>query len=247
MKQKDFFSKMKVNFIKGFKNIKSKHTNFLIVALCICLISTAIIWQYTRDNNNGENSIVGDKDEKKSDPIITGAEDPYRDYVEKTMDDYKRALNEQKDSQDQKNNDDENNKDMLESFVKPIYGEISREFNINELIYFEAIEEWRTHQGIDIRPSGDLNVSATYDGVVEKVNTDSTMGVEIIINHGSEILTVYSCLSSSAVNVGDKVQKGQKIGTLGVVENIEMTETPHLHFEIIVKGKNYDPSGYYKE
>lgn len=237
MKQNNFFSKMKVQFIKFFKSMKNKNTNFFIVALCICLISTAIIWKYTKDKNN---NIVKDNS-KDPNSINATTEDPYKDYVQKTMDDYQKALDnkEQDTAQSQKS--------KLDLFAKPIQGKISREFNIKELLYFEAIEEWRTHQGIDIQASGDLNVCSSYDGTVEKVNKDSTMGVEIVINHGDDILTLYSCLSSSAVNVGDKVKKGQKIGTLGIVENIEMSDVPHLHYEIIVKGKNYDPSSYYTE
>ncbi len=235
MKQNNFFNKMKKQFRKVFKELKNKNTSFFVLALCICLISTAIIWKYT---NNDKNNTIVKEDDKGSDSLSAN-EDPYKDYVEKTMDEYQRALEEQK------KNDKEKEENILDSFEKPISGKISREFNIDELIYFEAIEEWRTHQGIDIQPDGDLNVYSSYDGVVDKVNRNSIVGVEIVINHGNDILTVYNCLSSSAVKLGDNVKKGQKIGTLGVIENIEMSEVPHLHYEIIVKGKNYDPSSYY--
>ncbi len=238
MKQNNFFNKMKVQFIRFFMSAKKKNANFFIVALCICLISTAIIWKYTNDKNNKD---IAKGDDKDPNPINTTTEDPYKDYVEKTMDDYKKAL------ENQNKNNSQAEKDKLAKFAKPIAGKITREFNITELVYFEAIEEWRTHKGIDIEADGNLTVSASYDGTVENVTKDSTMGVEIVINHGDDIFTVYSCLSSSAVSVGDKVQKGQKIGTLGVVENIEKSDLPHLHYEIIVKEKNYDPSSYYAD
>ncbi len=237
MKQNNLLKKMKVQSIKLFKSIKKNNTNFFIIALCICLISTAIIWKYTRDNKD-ISSKDGTNDQDSAD---TTFEDPYKDYVKKTMNDYEKAI------ANQEKKDVAAQKSILELLAKPLPGKITREFNIKELLYFEAIEEWRTHQGIDIQADGDLNVYSSYDGTVEKVNKDSTMGVEIVINHGDEIFTVYSCLSSNTVNVGDKVQKSQKIGTLGVLENIEMSDIPHLHYEIIVKGKNYDPSSYYKD
>jgi murein DD-endopeptidase MepM/ murein hydrolase activator NlpD len=237
MKQNNFFSKMKVQSMKFLKSMKNKNTNFFIIALCICLISTAIVWKYTRDNNNS----IAKEDVKDPDPINAQSEDPYKDYVQNQIDDYQKALG------DKSKKDTASQKSMLELFARPLSGKISREYNIKELLYFEAIEEWRTHQGLDIQADGNLNVYSSYDGTVEKVNKDSTMGIEIVINHGDDIFTLYSCLSSNAVNVGDKVQKSQKIGTLGVVENIEMSDVPHLHYEIIVKGKNYDPSSYYKE
>ena len=228
---------MKKQVKKFFMGLKNKNISFFVLALCICLISTAIIWKYT--NNDKHNDIVKE-DDKKQDSIITN-EDPYKDYVEKTVEDYEKTLeNQEKQEQIAKKN-------ILESFDKPLAGSIAREFNINDLIYYEAIEEWRTHQGIDIKPAGNLNVYSSYGGTVEKVSSSGVMGVEIVINHGNDIFTVYSCLSSGSVKVGDNVKKGEKIGTLGITENIEMSEVPHLHYEIIVKGNNYDPTSYYED
>ena len=235
MKQDNFFNKMKKSVKKFIKELKNRNTSFFVLALCICLISTAVIWKYT---NNDKNNEIVKEDDKNSDSIKAN-EDPYKDYVDKTIEEYQKTLEEQEKQQQVAT------QNVLESFEKPMAGSIAREFNINELIYYEAIEEWRTHQGIDIKPDGNLNVYSSYGGVVEKVDTSSVMGVEIVINHGNDIFTVYSCMSSGSVKVGDNVKKGEKIGTLGAIENIEMSEVPHLHYEILVKGKNYDPTSYY--
>ena len=237
MKQDNFFNRMKKQVKKFFKELRNRNTSFFVLALCICLISTAIIWKYT---NDGQDNNIVKEDDQNSDSVNTN-DDPYKDYVEKTMEEYQQTLEQQ---EEQKQIATQN---VLESFSKPMEGSIAREFNVNELIYYEAIEEWRTHQGIDIKPEGNLNVYSSYGGVVEKVDTSSVMGVEIVINHGNDILTVYSCLSSSSVKVGDNIEKGAKIGTLGAIENIEMSEVPHLHYEIIVKEKNYDPTSYYED
>lgn len=237
MKQDNFYNRMKRQIKKFFKDLKNRNTSFFVLALCICLISTAIIWKYTNDGKNNE--IVKEDDNKSG--SVKANEDPYKDYVDKTIEEYQKSLEEQEKQQQIAT------QNVLESFEKPIEGTIAREFNINELIYYEAIEEWRTHQGIDIKPDGNLNVYSSFGGVVEKVDNSSVMGVEIVINHGNDIFTVYSCMSSTSVKVGDNVTKGQKIGTLGAIENIEMSEVPHLHYEIIVKEKNYDPTSYYED
>ncbi|QSX05029.1 M23 family metallopeptidase [Sedimentibacter sp. zth1] len=234
MKQNNFinnFKKHMKNFFKGFKN---KNTSFFIIVLCICLISTALIWKYTSSNEN----ISEEQGEQNSD-IVKANEDPYKDYVDKTIKDYEKALEiEDKEEKLAKKN-------IVESFSKPIEGTISREFNINELVYYETVEEWRTHQGLDINPEGNLVVNAACDGTIEAVNKNSLMGVEIIINHGHDVKTKYCCLSSSSVSVGDDVKQGDKIGTLGIVENIEMSDGPHLHFEISIKDEIYDPTSLY--
>ncbi len=61
------------------------------------------------------------------------------------------------------------------------------------------------------------------------------------------IFLLYIVVYQAEVKVGDNVKKGEKIGTLGAIENIEMSEVPHLHYEILVKGENYDPTSYYED
>lgn len=234
MKPNNIINKLKRQFKNFLKGIKNKNTSFFVLLLCICLISTALIWKYTSsDNIDNDNSAT---ENQKEPDIINANEDPYKDYVDKTINEYEKSL------ENEKIRYQTNINGMFESFSKPIEGSIAREFNINELVYFEAIEEWRTHQGVDIKPSGNLVVKSTYDGVIEEINNSSIMGYEIVINHGNEIKTVYSCLSSVSVKVGDTVKNGDKIGTLGLIENIEMAEEPHLHYEILVKNENYDPT-----
>ena len=130
MKQDNFYNKMKKQIKKFFKELKNKNTSFFVLALCICLISTAIIWKYTTNDN--DNKIVKE-DDNNTDSVKTN-DDPYEDYVEKTMEEYQKSL------EDQKNQEQIASQNILESFDKPMVGSIVREFNINELVYYESIE-----------------------------------------------------------------------------------------------------------
>lgn len=238
MKQKKLFSKFKMSMRKVMKNLKNKNTGFFILVLCICLVATALVWKYTKTND-----VVPEHELDSAKESVETNEDPYKDWVNRTIEDYEKAM--LRNDPDVAEAEQEISLNSIESFGKPIIGEIVREFNINELVYFETIEEWRTHQGIDIKPEGTLTVTSCYDGTVEKVEKTSVMGVKIVINHKDNIKTIYACLSSSAVKEGDTVKKGDKIGTLGVIENIEMSQGPHLHFEISINNKIFDPTSLY--
>ena len=53
-------------------------------------------------------------------------------------------------------------------------------------------------------------------------------------------------LTAEFVVVGEKVEKGQTIGTVGNTANFEITDEPHLHFEILKDNVQIDPNMYIK-
>lgn len=237
MKQNIFFSKFRKQMKSFFKNFRNKNTSFFIIVLCVCLIATALIWRYTSTNN--ENSQISEEQNNSSDSLEAN-KDPYQDYVDKTIKDYENSLENEDKYQAERIS-------IVESFAKPIEGNVARGFNITNLVYFDTIGEWRTHQGIDIVPVGSLTINAAYNGKIESVVNSGTMGYEVVIDHGQNVKTKYSCLSSVCVKEGDSINQDSKIGTLGVVDNIEMSDGVHLHFEVSVNDVIYDPTFLYNK
>ncbi|MDD2994390.1 MAG: peptidoglycan DD-metalloendopeptidase family protein [Pygmaiobacter sp.] len=68
-------------------------------------------------------------------------------------------------------------------------------------------------------------------------------GIYLIIDHGSNISTLYGHCSSLAVKVGQKVNRGDTIGYVG---STGWSTGPHLHFEVRVNGKHVNPLTYLK-
>jgi murein DD-endopeptidase MepM/ murein hydrolase activator NlpD len=126
----------------------------------------------------------------------------------------------------------------------PLAGEIIREFTLDELVYYEAIGEWRVHKGIDIKPKDTLLIESALAGKVEAVNNSEITATEIIIDHGNNVKTLYSNLVSANVKAGDTVEKGQVIGNVGKTVSIEASDGAHLHFEVIVDGQHINPLDY---
>jgi len=133
-------------------------------------------------------------------------------------------------------------------FQNPIEnGEILREFANESLVYSETLEEWITHLGIDIKAPKTTVVKAAEAGTVESIKSDPRYGLTIIVKHAKGYKTVYSnLLTTEFVNIGDKVEKGQSLGTVGNSAAFEIADEPHLHFEIIIDDKKVDPTLYIK-
>ena len=133
------------------------------------------------------------------------------------------------------------------SFIKPVEGDIVREYAKDNLIYSNTLEEWVTHLGIDIKAEKTTVVKAAEEGTIKSIKNDPRYGLTIVIEHDSSYQTVYSnLLTSEFVVEGEKVEKGQAIGTVGNTAVFEIADEPHLHFEILKDSIQIDPSIYIK-
>lgn len=133
------------------------------------------------------------------------------------------------------------------SFEKPIDGEIVKEYAKDNLIYSNTLQEWTTHLGIDIKADKTTVVKSAEAGKVKSIKNDPRYGLTIVIEHDNGYQTVYSnLLSSEFVVEGEKVEKGQSIGTVGNTAAFEIADEAHLHFEILKDSIQVDPNIYLK-
>ena len=131
------------------------------------------------------------------------------------------------------------------SFERPVEGEIMKGFAKDNLVYSETLQEWTTHLGIDIKADKTTVIKAAEAGTVKTIKNDPRYGLTITIEHNDGYQTVYAnLLSSEFVVEGEKVEKGQSIGTVGNTATFEIADEPHLHFEILKDGVQIDPSTF---
>lgn len=133
------------------------------------------------------------------------------------------------------------------SFIKPVEGEIQKEFAKDTLVYSETLKEWITHMGIDIKADKTTIVKAAEEGTIKSIKNDPRYGITVVIEHLNGYTTVYSnLLTAEFVKEGEKVKQSQTIGTVGNTATFEIADNYHLHFEILKDGENVDPSLYIK-
>lgn len=101
----------------------------------------------------------------------------------------------------------------------------------------------KRHTGTDFALKPGNPVYATGDGVVESVRFDFFgYGNSVLIDHGFGYKTRYAHLKSISVVEGMKVKRGEFIGESG---NSGRSSGPHLHYEVIYKGRHINPANYF--
>ena len=132
-------------------------------------------------------------------------------------------------------------------FAKPVEGEIVKEFAVDSLLYSNTLQEWTTHTGIDIKADKTTVVKAAEAGTVKSIKNDPRYGLTIVIEHANGFQTIYSnLLTSEFVVEGEKVEKGQSLGTVGNTAAFEIADESHLHFEILKDSVQVNPNIYLK-
>ena len=150
----------------------------------------------------------------------------------------------------QKSNNTTTTKNKVEkdpTFVKPIEGEVLKEYAKDSLLYSETLKEWTTHLGIDIKAERASVVKSAADGLVKYIKNDPRFGLTIIIEHSNGFETRYcNLLTTEFVSEGEEVKKGQTIGTVGDSAIYEVVDESHFHFEMLKDNENVNPSEYIK-
>ena len=132
-------------------------------------------------------------------------------------------------------------------FQMPVEGEIIKEFAKDNLVYSTTLDEWITHNGIDIASEKTTVVKASADGTVKSIKNDPRYGLTVVIEHVNGYQTVYSnLLTAEFIEEGETVEAGQTIATVGNTATFEIADESHLHFEILKDNEYVDPELYIK-
>ena len=86
------------------------------------------------------------------------------------------------------------------------------------------------------------DIYVTGDCVVVSSVCLQGYGNFITVNHGFGYVTLYAHMHKLGVRVGQKLTRGDIIGTVG---NTGKSTGPHLHYEVRYQGKPVDPRNYY--
>ncbi len=96
----------------------------------------------------------------------------------------------------------------------------------------------QVHLGYDLAVTANVAIVAAQRGVVVHAGDLGIYGNCIVVDHGLGVQSLYGHLSSIAVKVGDKVDKGDTMGRSGMTG---LAGGDHLHFTMLVNGQQVTP------
>lgn len=97
------------------------------------------------------------------------------------------------------------------------------------------------HSGLDIKGRTGDPIRATAKGRVVFAGTQNGYGKVVRVRHGNGYETLFAHLSKINVKVGQRLQAGDVLGLLG---STGRSTGPHLHYEVIHKGKRLNPEKF---
>ena len=130
---------------------------------------------------------------------------------------------------------------LEEKTVWPIGGAVLRHHDMQEHVYWEALDVWQVHAGMDIAGEAEKNVCSAGRGRVVRAARDALWGGSIEIEQEDGRTVSYRGLALLYVKEGDEVARGQEIGTLLDKIPCEAEMGAHLHLEVTRGGAMQDP------
>ena len=116
-------------------------------------------------------------------------------------------------------------------YFVPVKGFVNSKYDITE-----------NHLATDIAAKMGESIKSIADGDVLLAEWIPKTGYTIIVKHPNDVISIYKHCSKVFVKTGETVERGEVIAEVG--NSGELTNGPHLHFELWIHGKAVDPEEY---
>ncbi|WP_313339399.1 M23 family metallopeptidase [Sedimentibacter sp.] len=123
------------------------------------------------------------------------------------------------------------------TFIMPVEGRLTTDFA--EIRFVNNEQSSSRHSGLDLAAPIGTEIKAPNNGIVTfAMEGLLSPGNTVVIDHGMGLFTSYYHLDSISVNKGDKVKKGDIIGTVGTTG---FSTGPHLHYAVSIYNTYVNP------
>ncbi len=122
-------------------------------------------------------------------------------------------------------------------FITPTEGQVVTLFGLKR--FYNSDPQPEFHRGIDIAAPLGQKIKASQNGIVRFAKRNLILhGDTVVIDHGKGVGTLYLHMNTINVKVGQNVQQGDIIGTVG---SKGASSGPHLHWAAYSQGEPVDP------
>ncbi|KRQ87730.1 Glycyl-glycine endopeptidase ALE-1 precursor [Caloramator mitchellensis] len=246
----------------GFKDNLRKTVQremfYVVLFICLCVVAVAAVY-FTRNNANIDKNLAkapSQTEQKATEPNNEPTlveeknvgEAPVAQVPQSTVNKNDSNTSDKGQAKQDKATSKSDNAQPTIKMIMPVDGEVTKKFDKENLQYSATLQQWETHEGIDIACDIGTEVKAAADGkvvdvitddkVIEGLNLKTGYGVTVIIEHNNGVQSIYGNLASDLkIKKGDRVKKGDIIGFVGdtSIREASSIEGSHLHFSLIKK------------
>lgn len=232
---------------KGSAKVFFKKNGFYI-AIIVCVMAAAaislgavnkILGNIAPDMSQGASEVDAGKEEIEKEPqaevvdeAVTPAEEEVKPPTEELSEPTEETVNAEP---------------LIPIYTMPVAsGMPVKGFSNGELVKSKTMNDWRTHDGIDIETKEGAEVYAVYSGEVVRAGEDPLWGYVVELKVDTGYTALYANLTSDVkVKAGERVSQGDILGFVGTSAILENAEPAHLHFEVRSGDKLIDPASFY--
>lgn len=128
-----------------------------------------------------------------------------------------------------------------DSLLWPVSGDIVLKYSMDSTIFFPTLGVYKCNPAISIKADEGTNVGVAASGVVKSVTVNEETGTTVDVAIGNGYETTYGLLDNVVVRSGDKVTKGQLLGTVSAPTAYYTKEGANLYFKVTKDGVSVDP------
>jgi murein DD-endopeptidase MepM/ murein hydrolase activator NlpD len=125
----------------------------------------------------------------------------------------------------------------------PVNGSVTSPFGMRQHPIYGY---WGLHDGTDFGAACGAPLLASAQGTVVETYYDEVYGNRLYLNvgrvNGANLTLVYNHMTSYRAGEGDRVGRGQVVGTVG---STGWSTGCHLHFTVLRNGEPVDPMTYF--
>ena len=227
------------NIFENNKFSSKKIVYYVVLTVSILIIAAISFFSY----KSIQNSLSNEKIENEVTDKIDTVDSNVNDVTEKTEENVSTNLETEKETVAKTETPKQPTPTVdAKAYIMPLKGEMVTPFSIDTPIYSQTLKDWRMHDGIDISADLGTNVVAVNDGAVERIFSDDLFGMVVVIKHTDGKKSTYSNLADNIEREeGQIINQGDIVGTVGNTAICEISDGPHLHFEMSENGKKIDP------
>lgn len=123
----------------------------------------------------------------------------------------------------------------------PVVGNILMNYSMNQVIYYETLNQYRYNPSIVIESTVGTPITAAADGKVLSIRENVETGGTIVCDLGDGYELTYGQLENYAVSEGDYVEKGDILGYVAEPSIFYSEEGCNVYFKMTKDGEPVNP------